>query len=192
MLSLIAIAYWLMCVRLKVCVEASLREDEGSVALSIGACGVMLRYDARLMLGREGALFRLTPRYPGKRRKESGGAAQRQILRLLEPYLKDVLLGRRFDRIVIRARLGLADAAQTALLCGAMHALLCALLSSNEKTLPRILNVQPDFSGGGLCMFAQGIFSCQAGDIMLAARKGARRRKTGKEGFRWKSIPLRA
>ena len=192
MLALIAIAYWLMCVRLRICVQASLCEDEGSVALSIGACGVMLRYDARLLPGREGTLFRLTPRYPGKPRKNSGATAQRRLRRLLEPYLRDVLLGRRFDSIVIRARLGLADAAQTALLCGAAHALLCALLSSGEKPLARVLRVTPDFSGEGLCVFAQGIFSCQPGDIMLAALKDARRRKTGKEGFRWKSIPLRA
>ena len=186
--ALAAIVYLLLCVRLSVRLEASVGSGEGSVSLSVGACGVYLRYDAVLACADRGLPLRVVPRY--QQTEKSAHPARRRMRRLLRPYLRIVLRGGRFERIAAHVRLGLGDAGETAVGCGAAHALLCALFSPLGAGPACDLHVVPDFSGQCFCAYLQGIFSCQPGDIMLAALKDVLNKR--KEGLKWKSIPLRA
>ena len=97
----------------------------------------------------------------------------------------------RLEQITLRARLGFEDAAWTAVAAGSIRALVLALRACLSSDAPCVLRITPDFGGVGLVAHARCIFSCQAGDIMFAVIKTAVR-KTRREGFGWKSIPLRA
>ena len=64
--------------------------------------------------------------------------------------------------------LSLADAAQTAMACGAANA-----LSASLKNHPRFfINLRPDFSAGKSDALVRGMFSIRAGHIILAATIG--------------------
>ena len=97
----------------------------------------------------------------------------------------------RLEQVTLHARLGFEDAAETAVAAGCLRALLQALRAGIGSDAPCELRITPDFGGVGLVAHARCIFSCQAGDIMFAVIKTAVR-KTRREGFGWKSIPLRA
>ena len=108
----------------------------------------------------------------------------------MKDYVIRTLRSGRFERIAIHLRMGLGDACQTAVAAGAAQALICALLASAGYGQACELRIVPEFSGTCLHARLQGIFSCQVGDIILAALKTACRNR--KEGLKWTSIPLRA
>lgn len=191
MLALVALAYWLLCLRLQVCIEASLYDWHGNVSLRVGAYGISLRYDTEIWLAEKPSLVHAKPRYPSVQRKRTKW--QKHIRRFLRSHLRSIITERRFERIVIHARVGMGDAAETAIACGALQTVLYTLFMPTDGGCCD-LRIIPDYSCACLCAMAQGIFSCQPGDIILAALQDARRKqkKTGKEGFNWKSILLRA
>jgi len=188
MLFLIALAYGMLCVRLRVALEASWTDSTGSAALRVGACGLYARYEKQLILGEKRIRVRTAPRHGRQDKKEN--PIRKRLRRRLVPYLRSVILGRRFESVVVHVRLGLGSAAETAIAAGAVHALACALLFPLEGRQTCDLRVTPDFDKACLNAYLRGIFSFQLGDIMLAALKAALKKR--KEGFRWKSIPLRA
>ncbi|MBQ7886099.1 MAG: DUF2953 domain-containing protein [Clostridia bacterium] len=188
MLYLIALAYWLLCVRLCVQLEAFLANGQGGASFSVGALGVFVRRDYVLTQGKHALAFRAQPRYG----KEKQGDQRRSLslARLVKSILMDALRGGRFERLTVHLRLGFGDACDTAVASGAAHALICAVLAAAGGLQVCDLRVTPDFDRACLCARMSGIFSCQPGDIMLAALKQARRKR--KEGLKWTSIPLRA
>ncbi|MBR4039343.1 MAG: DUF2953 domain-containing protein [Clostridia bacterium] len=177
MLAFIALAYWLLCVRLLVRIEASVVDWRGSVSLSIGIFGVTLRYDAELRLLDDGRPVRISPRYRRTQRRQ--GKGQKRMQRLLRPYLRSLLTGRRFESISVQARIGTGDAARTAVLCGTVQTILYALLMPAHNGQTCRLSILPDYSGAYLCADVQGAFSCQAGDVVFAALRDARIGRSG-------------
>ena len=92
-----------------------------------------------------------------QRRKRHGRANLRSALRILR---------RSAARIQVEGRLGLGDAAATALVCGGLKALGSALPGLSVA-------LEPDF-GGGMRLAAQGMITARAGNTILAvARSGA-------------------
>ncbi|MBQ8619900.1 MAG: DUF2953 domain-containing protein [Clostridia bacterium] len=188
MLYLAALAYWLLCVRIRVRLEAFFVNGQGGASFSIGALGMHVRRDYALVRGDNAFSLRLRP-YKGKwHEKKKNGPMSRYLSRLVKHILLDALHGGRLERIVLSLSLG--DACETALAAGAVRALLCALLAGLGGRANCGLSVVPDFDEEELRVHAAGIFSCRAGDIMLAALKAARGKR--KEGLKWTSIPLRA
>ena len=191
MLSLIAALYLLLALRVRIQVDASLCGEGSALSLSAWATGVELRFDGELRR-EEGSLFlHIAPRYGGPLRMKTSTKLRVRQLRRARPYLLAAVRAGRLEQVTVHARLGLEDAAQTAVTAGSVCALLLAALARLDAGAPCDVRIAPDFGGVGLTAHACCIFSCQAGDIMFAVIRFAVR-KTGREGFWWKSIPLRA
>ena len=186
MLFGIALIYVLLCVRLRIQLEAGFTDGRGSAALGVSAFGISLRRDFVLTAGANG--FAAVPRYEkGKKKKNR---ASGYMGRLLKDYAIQSLRSGQCDSVMLHVRLGLGEACATALASGTVHALACSLLAPLSELRNCDLRMTPDFEKACLCVHARGIFFCCAGDIMLALLKAAPRKR--KEGLKWTSIPLRA
>lgn len=190
-LSLVAAAYLLLALRVRFRAELSLCSGESSLSIAANAAGVELRFDGKLRREEGGLFLHITPRYGAPLPISKPTKLQAKKLRAARPYLLAAAHAARLEQVTLCARLGLEDAAETAAAAGGLRALTMALLTRIANKAPCALRITPDFGGVGLNAHACCIFSCQAGDIIFAVIKTAVR-KTGREGFGWKSIPLRA
>ena len=186
MLIGIALIYVLLCVGLRIQLEAGFADGQGSAALCVSAFGISLRRDFVFEAGVNG--FAAVPRY-GKGKKQKNRTSG-YMGHFMKAYAIKSLRSGQFDSLMLHVRLGLGDACATALASGTAHALVCSLLAPLSDLRSCNLRMTPDFDQVCLCVHARGIFSCSAGDIMLALLKAAPRKR--KEGFKWTSIPLRA
>lgn len=150
---------------------------QGSYAAELGACGVFVRLDGLIDLKRR----MLTPRQGRERRLSGRRNSRPRLLRLASVV--------RFEAMTVHVRAGLGDAAQTALAAGAMRAALSAVMGRIGK--PAQVIIEPDYCAPGFALEARGIVSFCVGDIIHAAICAALKKKK-REGFGWKSIPLRA
>lgn len=191
MLSLIAALYLLLALRIRLQADASICGAGSSLSLAAGAAGVELRFDGELRREENGFFLHITPRYGAPLHFSKPAKLHVRRLRIAQPYLLAAVRAGRLEQAALCARLGLEDAAWTAVATGSIRALVLALLACLGSNAPCELRITPDFGGVGLVAHARCIFSCQAGDIMFAVIKTAVR-KTRREGFGWKSIPLRA
>ena len=102
---------------------------------------------------------------------------------------KTVLAHIKIDRVRLDGVFGSDDAAVTALVCGGVSSLSCALRSALGRGVR--LNLQPDFSSSSLRVELSGMISMRAGHIMIAALLGAF--QYGSRRFKeWTSIPSKA
>lgn len=191
MLSLIAAAYLLLALRVRLQADASICGAGSSLSLAAGAAGVELRFDGELRREENGFFLHITPRYGAPLHFSRPARLRIQRLRIAWPYLLAAVQAGRLEQVTLRARLGFEDAAGTAVAAGSLRALLQTLRACLGSDAPCDLRITPDFGGVGFVAHARCIFSCQAGDIMFAVIKTAVR-KTRREGFGWKSIPLKA
>ena len=188
MLFLLWMTYILLCVRIRVQLEAELTDEGSGAALCVSILGGKLRRDFEIVRGKYLFSLRAVHRHNRKRKKEHPASAC--FIRLLRDYAIDTLRRGRFEHLAIHVRLGLGDACGTAVAAGAVHALICALLVSAGHGQACDLRIVPEFSGLCLQAHLQGIFSCQAGNIIFASLQTARRNR--KEGSKWISTLLRA
>lgn len=90
--------------------------------------------------------------------------------------------------IRLQGRLGLGDAAATAIACGALNALAAALAAPGGRA---VVDVTPVFSESTLCLELQGMIRFRTGQIMTAIARSQieniRRRIAS-----WTNIPLKA
>ena len=77
------------------------------------------------------------------------------------------------------------------MIAGAARSLAASLLAVSGGRIPCDVRVEAAFDEPCFLLAARCIFSAAPGDIMFAVIKTAVR-KTRREGFGWKSIPLRA
>ena len=183
---LVAIGYLLLAMEITVRGRLCLFGDRGCVQLEAGALGVFVHIDNEVLL--RGGRVRVLPRYGPARRKPAGHGSVRR-LRAAKPYLLAALRAGRLAPVRLAIRLGLDDARYTAVAAGAVRAAVSALLCGLGTPLE--LLVEPDFRAPCFLLAAQGIFSARPGDIMFAVLRTALNKKR-REGFGWKSIPLRA
>ena len=189
MLFFLALAYWLLCLRLRVQIDVSVADGQGSVAFCVGVGRVSWRRMAAIKRKKQGIGLTLVPQGESK----SSGKNQtihRVVQRALQQYLRGVICRRDFVCLALDVRVGLDDACETAVAAGAVHAIAAALFAAAAKPQACMLRVTPDFSSVCFCAHGRSIFFCQLGDIMLAALTAARRKR--KEGLKWTSIPLKA
>ena len=170
-----ALVYLLLCCRIQV--DARVRSEGGVVhaCVFLRAVGISLLLDYSGRSGVSGEGLRVQ------------WAAVRRYGSLLRAAGRSL----RFGQTDIRAVLGLGDAAQSALVSGAVQAILlsaCAMLGQGNRTDVRIL---PDFSRKRLAASVRCIFSIIPGDLIFAVAKEAVK-KTQREGFKWLSTPLKA
>lgn len=182
----IALAYSLLCLRLRVQLEAAWWDQKGSAALRVGLLGMHLRRDYALALCAQAPFVCVRLRNGKPLRKKKTKERDRSI----RSHLLSILRVKRFESFALHVRLGLGDACETAVAAGAVQALSCAMLVRVCEMDRCDLRVSPDFSRCCLQAHMTGIFSCRLGDIILAALTAARRKR--KEGLKWTSIPLRA
>ena len=113
----------------------------------------------------------------------------------LEKYKLAADIARRFVRdakleaLHARGRIGLADAARTALACGMFRAAGAALGAYLGPGAVRF-DVEPDYAGGGCEIALWGIFSIRLGHIIRGALAGAIESLT-RRVRNWTGIPLR-
>ncbi len=112
------------------------------------------------------------------RRARRAMAGERRVKRRRGDWKRALALLRRLklSRVSLRGRLGLGDAAATALLSGALTAL-AASLRGRTKRLD--LRLSPDFSGETRVEL-RGMICARAGQIMLAAAKSGFNEITGR------------
>ena len=110
-------------------------------------------------------------------------------VKLARHFLKNV----RLESLHAQGRIGLPDAAQTALICGFARAAEGALGACATPGSVRFA-INPDFSGGGIELVLWGMFSVSAGHIILGALNGAVETISDFASRRiqqWTSIPLK-
>ena len=152
--------------------------------------GAVPLYAALLARSGEGAGVGVAAFDPGaaramaRRRLTSGGKGGRK------PGLGEiwpVLRRTRLRRLTLTGRLGLGDAAATALACGALTALGGALRGMAEEADVR---VSPLFGETEIRVELQGMISATVGNIIAAAAKNGIDQITGRIA-QWRSIPSR-
>jgi len=174
---LVMLAYLLLAVNVTVRSGISLCVFCGSFFVEAGVCGVSLRMDGiidlkkHIMHLRGGREISLTAR-PKKK-----------------PGILELVRAGRFEAVRLQMRLGLCGAAQTAVAAGAVRAAVLSALA--RLRIPAEVGIETDYRGQCFLLSAQGIYSFRAGDIIHAAARAVWKRKK-REGFTWKSIPLKA
>ena len=106
---------------------------------------------------------------------------------------RDLLKSTSVEALHIQGKIGLPDAAQTALVCGLARSAEGALGACMAPGAVRFA-VEPDFSGGGSDLLLWGMFSISAGHIILGALNGAWKNLSESISRRipkWTSIPLK-
>ena len=125
----------------------------------------------------------------GLDRKRAGERAKR--VHAKRKMIRAALRCARWGQTDVAIRIGMGDAAQTAVLAGGLRAGAQALSAAAGRRFPLLVRIEPDFSRVCLSVEARCIFSFVPGDIMLAVILAAVRKNAGGE-FRWKSIRLKA
>ena len=84
------------------------------------------------------------------------------------------------EELAVHMRIGAGDAGKTAMAAGVLRALISAafLRIGCGKILD--LRIAPDFDGISFAAYVRCIFSCQPGDMMLAAIRYALKEKRSK------------
>lgn len=172
---LIALVYLLLAMRIKVRAGVAFCEMQGSVFIEFGALGLSFRQDRRVNLAEKMRCLRA--------QEDAGSVSRKRQLKTLR-----LLRAGRFESVCVHARLGVDDAAKTAVAAGAARAALLA--AATGMNIRASVIVDPDFEKPCFLLSARGIYSFCAGDIILAAAAAWIQKQ--KEGFGWKSIPLRA
>ena len=178
---LVALIYLLLAMEVTVRARLCLNGARGSIQLEAGALGVFFHTDGELSLN---------PGRPHLKRRYASPNARKHprravSLRTARPYLLAAIRAGRVEQARLSMRLGLEDAAQTAMAAGAVRALVLALLAG--LGLRAEARVEPEFRAPCFLMAAQGIFSARPGDIMFAMirilvrrRRLASRRRAGR------------
>lgn len=125
----------------------------------------------------------------GLDRKRAGEHAKR--VHAKRKMIRAALRSARWGQTDVTIRVGMGDAAQTALLAGGLRAGAQMLSAAAGGRFPLLVHIEPDFARACLAVDARCIFSFVPGDIMLAVILAAARKNAGGE-FRWKSIRLKA
>jgi len=126
--------------------------------------------------------------------KQNAGLKPPKLTEKLHPAdilssIRTMLKHLRIERICLDGIFGSGDAAVTALVCGGISSIHCALHGMQKGIVH--LNLQPDFSADRLRVDLSGMISLRAGHIMIAALLGAI--QYGSRRFKaWTSIPSRA
>lgn len=183
MLALIAAVYLLLALRVRIMAEVSLCRGQGCLQIHAGAAGVVLCYEAKIACTSGGIPVRIEPRYPFHQRKKNKSKKKGQSFPAIRWFLWLARAGS-MELLRVNVRLGTGDAAQTAMLSGCIRAVCAALFARMGGEAEKELCVFPDFAYTGFAAHACCIFSCQGGDIILAAVKDAvnKRRKRDLSG----------
>lgn len=108
------------------------------------------------------ALARLTGEKPMPAPKKFSWEKLPAIAKLSLQFLRNIHI----DQFSLYGRFSLGDAASTALVCGGVNALECAL----HAVWPKIrMNLQPDFNTSNVHIELQGMIYVRIGQIMFAA-----------------------
>lgn len=179
--AIIAAIYLLLALRVRMTLEGALCGAAGNISFVAGAAGIYIRFDGIIRKTNEGIFLKLVPRYAGstKKKKEGNG----KPLRIIRRYLRLARTGR-IEQLTIRLRVGLDDAGQTAVVAGALRALTSIVYLRAGCEAAMDLRVIHEFDCASFAAYGRCIFSCQAGDIMLAAIRSALKKRKKKEGKR--------
>jgi len=177
--ALIALIYLILCVRVRICTVLSLSGSCGCLMVSASAIGMALRFDAEIRRGNTEIFPAFRPRYGKAAREKKQG--HEKALRRFRRYLWFARTGR-MEHLGFEARIGLGDAGKTALACGCLRAVASSFILRFGRGAVCDLRIAPDFSHTCFSAYASCTFSCQMGNILLAALK-----KNRKEGIKRKS-----
>ena len=179
--AIIAAIYLLLALRVRISLEGALCGTSGNISFMAGAAGIYVRFDGILRKTNEGVFLKLVPRYAGSTKKKKEGHGK--PLRIIRKFLWLARTGR-MEQLTIRLRVGLDDAGQTAVAAGALRALTSAACLQVGCGAAMDLQVIPDFDCASFAAYGRCIFSCQAGDIMLAAIRTVLKKRKKKAGKR--------
>lgn len=176
MLGAIAALYLLLALRIHLEAEGFVHGGTGGLTLHVGAAGLVLHLEGKLQRDQEGILLSMTSRRSRSIRLSRPTRQQEKRMRKAWPYARAALRAGRVEGLGLQIRLGLEDAAETAIAAGALAAILSALLAGLGGGMPWALRVTPDFKGAGFAARGHCTFSFQSGDIVAAVMKTALKR----------------
>ena len=199
MVFVFGLAYLLLACPVAVRFAAGMNGMSGSALMEVSYLGLCLRYDGVLAARPGGELPHMTARYGrrdgrgerARRKRQTDSGRGEETLRRIRRYIALLNLSGCSGRTALDLRIGMGDAAATALTAGALRAALPGALAGFARQAQHAVAVEPEYARPCLVVCLRGIFSAPAGDIMFAAAKAAMNKKR-KEGARWKSIPLKA
>ena len=172
---LFALVYLLLSMRIMVDIRLNLDKTSKRACIAFSIYGLRLILDTPVRFDVDG--------------EKAKGQAQRT--KQVWPLIKAVIRRISWGQTDVHIRLGMQDAALTAVTAGTLNAFGAAFQSVAGKYFPCEMKVVPVFDASAFELSARCIFSFIPGDIMFAVAKAAVK-KTQREGFSWLSIPLKA
>jgi len=189
MYGIAALIYLLLCFPVVIRLSVGLNDTQNSLQADVSYLGLHLCFDAEIRLDIGQPFFQLLPRYGKKEAKKRPGKAKDRFGRIRRlSHVLEILGQRHCTQLYIR--LGLGDAAGTAIAAGACRMLISLLCARLKHADFKKRCVEPDFDHPCFLLCFQSIFSASPGDIMFAAIKTAFDNRK-REGSTWKSIPLK-
>ena len=172
---LFAFLYLLLSVRILADVRVQVTHARKGASITLRAWGIRMCLDMPVHLP-----------------KKTGSAkVQTEKAKTIWPFAKAVIRTIRWGQTDVRLRIGTQDASLTALIAGAVRSLGASLEAVVGQRFPCEVQAEPVFSAPCFALSARCIFSLVPGDIMFAVAKAAVK-KMQREGFSWRSIPLKA
>lgn len=181
---IIPAVYLLMCLPVYLRADAYVCDTGAGLHVFVGMMGIGVRADIRLLF--EDGRLRIVRRQT-KGRKRQGPADWG----LLRRFLRAMIRRAHASHIAVSAHIGTGDAAATALLAGALQAVLSAA-ACRVKGQRADIHVNPSYDRTALCLCAGGILLASGGDIIGAlirdafierrSEKKSMRRKKGSYG----------
>ncbi|MEG0767320.1 MAG: DUF2953 domain-containing protein [Clostridia bacterium] len=146
---------------------------EPTILLQIETAGLHMQYDG--LLERDAESFRITFRRRGHRPKTENPFSfswsyVQKGLRLFQtlPEIRQMLRRHiEIENLDLCCRIGVADAAYTAILAGALSACACFFSLRALKKTPHHVQVVPDYTGAKLLLGVQCIIRFRVGDVIL-------------------------
>ena len=156
---------------LTLCLPAYLRIDAcaGESGAALHACAgvgvVCLRYDVRIVLDGGRLCVKQQPFRRGRRKRSAS-----QTRKSLKKVLRSILRVSHTQNICAYARIGLEDAAQTALAAGAVRAVFCAAMAGVRHAAQCVI---PDYGSAGVLITLRCIFAASPGDTLAELARRA-------------------
>ena len=172
---LCALIYLLLSMRFLVDVRVEIDKARQGVRIGLRMWGMRLSLDMPLRMPEV----------------SKGSRAQVQKVKRAWPFAKAIIQAIRWGQTDVRLCIGTGDAALTAMMAGMVGSLGSSLQAVAGQRFPFDIQAYPVFNGLCFELKSRCIFSLVPGDIMFAVARAAVRTMQ-KEGFSWRSIPLKA
>lgn len=179
-----ALVYAALDTRVQIQFNVDVNSLQSALSVSVRAWGMAARFDGLLVKEGHGLAIRVEPRYPkakdDKAKPPPDKLTRQQRWKESRCFVLPVLRCIESGIIALRVRIGLDDAAATAMTAGAIRSAAAGIMAYLGIQIPSEIRVEPDFGKAGFVMHAHGVFAIKPGDAIGAMVMEVVRQKASK------------